>query len=244
MSLKFDHLIAAQDLEQAQYEALAALQRIHKAFTRNEVFPHLAEMIRLKRDMELFVSESDHIRDALPRRISGVDWEEGEVRYEELEGAHLPGFVLEPLTRWLLPKIQTSINEGRTICDFVEEHADFETVGIIPQHQREGYLLIRVDGEDLFRVVRFAAWVLSGEEGWYHSLRTHATWISPELVDGPVDSPASWKQALLDINPDLPNPATFFLNVDVAFPFEETVLPLAKRRLLRYLAGNDARGVS
>jgi len=77
MSLKFDHLVAAQDLEQAQYESLAALQRIQRAFTRNEVFPHLAEMVRLKRDMERFVAESDQIRDAIPRRISGVDWEEG-----------------------------------------------------------------------------------------------------------------------------------------------------------------------
>jgi len=166
------------------------------------------------------------------------------VRYEEVNGDFAPGFVLEPLTRWLLPKIQTTINEGRTICDFVEEHADFETVGIVPHHQREGYLLIRVDGQDLFRVVRFSAWVLSGQEGWYHSLRTHHAIVSPELLDGPVESPNSWKRALLELNPDLPNPATFFLNVDLAFPYEETVLPLAKRRLLRYLAANGEAGVA
>ena len=35
---------------------------------------------------------------------------------------------------------------------------------------------------------------------------------------------------------ELPNPATFKMECDIDFPFEETILPIAKRRLVKRLA--------
>jgi hypothetical protein len=34
----------------------------------------------------------------------------------------------------------------------------------------------------------------------------------------------------------LPNPAVYGIETDLRFPIEETLLPIAKRRLVRYLA--------
>ena len=36
-----------------------------------------------------------------------------------------------------------------------------------------------------------------------------------------------------EADPDLPNPATYRLDSDLVFPVEETMLPIAKRKLLR-----------
>jgi len=40
---------------------------------------------------------------------------------------------------------------------------------------------------------------------------------------------------LVQKNRDLPNPATYLINSKYTYPLEETVLPVAKRLLVRYV---------
>ena len=40
---------------------------------------------------------------------------------------------------------------------------------------------------------------------------------------------------LIEANRDLPNPATYLFETDLDFPFNETILPVAKRKFLRGL---------
>jgi hypothetical protein len=48
--------------------------------------------------------------------------------------------------------------------------------------------------------------------------------------------PSSVKLKLIEERKDLPNPATFFFDTDLALPYQETLLPVAKRRMMRVLA--------
>jgi hypothetical protein len=44
------------------------------------------------------------------------------------------------------------------------------------------------------------------------------------------------KLELVEERRDLPNPATYFTSTEAAYPYEATLLPVVKRRLLRQLA--------
>jgi len=44
------------------------------------------------------------------------------------------------------------------------------------------------------------------------------------------------KSELLRLRRDLPNPAVYSIETDLSFPYDETLLPVAKRRLVRYLS--------
>ena len=48
--------------------------------------------------------------------------------------------------------------------------------------------------------------------------------------------PEALKIDLIKEFPELPNPATYSFNIEVDFPFNETILPIAKRKLIRRLA--------
>ncbi len=48
-------------------------------------------------------------------------------------------------------------------------------------------------------------------------------------------SPQSIKLELLSEKRDLPNPATYFFATTLDFPYESTILPVAKRKLMHYL---------
>jgi hypothetical protein len=39
---------------------------------------------------------------------------------------------------------------------------------------------------------------------------------------------------------DFPNPAVYSIETELSFPIDETLLPIAKRTLVRYISGNAA----
>jgi len=48
------------------------------------------------------------------------------------------------------------------------------------------------------------------------------------------------KSELLSLNPDLPNPAVYAIETQLKFPLDETLLPVAKRSLVRYISSKAA----
>lgn len=227
-----DRFLGSDDLEAAQYRLLAAMQTVHAAYHQGAIYPYLGELIRLRRELDDVLESSEALKQQLPRRIEGVDWEEGAVRYED--AAPLPARV-EELAAWALPRLADAIEEGRTIFEFVEREAELETVGLLPAYQGEGYLVYRDPETGAFRAVRYTASVLTGEHGRYRSLRTSA--LEQDGLDAATAT--AYKEALVEAYPDLPHPATFWVRTDLEFPVEATVLPVAKRMLLRFLTQGD-----
>jgi hypothetical protein len=226
--LTLDCFAAASDEEAARYRILAGLQEARHAFDRTRVYPYLADLIRLRRALAAFLEGVDHFREARRGRVTGVDWEAGTLLRDPQDED--PPLLAEGLARWALPLLTDVLEEGRTLFEFVDEHAALAAVGLIPSYQQEGYLLVPGADGGLF-ALRYAVSVLADERGRYRSLRT-----TPVAADLPPLAPAAvWKEALAAAFPDLPAPATFRLDTDVPFPVEETVLPVAKRKLLRMI---------
>ncbi len=213
-----------RDPEWSRYRVLGGLQEISRAFCDNRVYPHLADLIHLRITLRRLAEQSDALRPRGP--LTGLDLEEGGLRYDEPADAALP---FEHLVAWALPLIETAIEEGRAIYDFVDERTTVEAVGIVPGYQNEGYLLVP-DGEAL-RVLRYAVSLFVRHDERYRSLRTTS------VDEAPGDVPSDeLKRFLTARHPDLPNPATYRVATDLDFPVEETMVPVAKRKLLQYLA--------
>ena len=99
----------------------------------------------------------------------------------------------------------------------------------------------REDG--VLHVLRYTLSIIEGENERHRALKTtHCKTVSQESVD--ID-PSTIKLQLVEERRDLPNPATYFSNIDLHVPYQETLLPVVKRRLVRRLAaesgGTDAR---
>lgn len=213
-----------RDEEGSRYRILGGLQEIRRAFASNRVYPHLADLIHLRAALRRLVEASEPLR---PRgSLKGLDLDEGALRYERPEGAAAP---FDALVVWAMPKIEDAIEEGRAIFDFVEERTAVEAVGIVPSYQDEGYLLVP-DGRAL-RVVRYGVSLFTRADERFRSLRTAS------LDDAPAAAPPHELKRLLTARyPELPNPATYRVATDLDFPVDETMLPVAKRKLLQYLA--------
>jgi hypothetical protein len=222
---------AHRDYESSRFHILSGLQKIRHDFSRNRIYPTLAELIDLYTTLRRIAASSGDISQELPKRIKGIDLESKRIIYEAIEpdGAHLRA--IEEMIHWALPQIQRVIEEGGTIYNFVDSNMRVEEVGILPSYVEEGYLLVPELRRGLLHVIRYEVSIFTSAEQHYRNLKT--TSIRTVPLSSLHFSPASIKMELMRSHPDLPNPATYYFETDLDFPFQETMLPIAKRKLLR-----------
>lgn len=228
--LDIDLFITATDEEASRYRILDGLQHAHHAFARNEVYPALGSLIRVHETLRRLTAAADALREA--GDLTGIDLEMGRLLREAPE---TPSLLAETLARWALPRVEAAVEEGRALYEFAEEHAAVRLVGLLPQYRHEGFLLLP-EGPRL-RVVRYTVSLFDQPDGRYRRLRTAE--VEPVAALLP---PEALKRTLAARHPELPHPATFAVETDLDLPVEPTLLPVAKRKLLHYLAMGGVTG--
>lgn len=224
-------ITAAQDAEWGEYKLLAALKQYREEFNQNKLYPGMAELVEITSTLEAMLRQKEALDGKLPRQITGVDSEKNSLIYSKsadlLLSDSIFGFI-----NFALPQLHEVLEEARTIYEFVEENILIKEVGIIPLYREEGYLLVPDLKKDLLHILRFelSLFTSQGEE-----MRLLKTQVVKELCGNPHDI-NSIKLDLVQEIPDLPNPATYKLETELDFPFKETLLPVAKRRLISHLA--------
>lgn len=232
---------APYDFERAQYRVLAGLRHVEEAFSSNQIYPHLGELIQLYRTLKTILERTEDLKGALPKQIKDVDLKEKKIVYEwpELDQDEMAD--VEELIRWALPRIQTAIEEGRSIFEFVDENLHLEEVGLVPSYKQEGYFLIPDREAEALHILQYSLSIFTSADEQYRSLRTSHLRSLPHR--GVYPSPQRIKLDLVEERRnELPNPATYFIDTDLVFPFEPTVFPVAKRKLMRHLYEEDSGG--
>jgi hypothetical protein len=230
---------AVDDVERTQYQILGGLKKARTAFEDQRVYPHLGRLVKLHGTLMTVLERTEAFRTPETGRITGINWEEKSLTYEwpELEDTEMA--IVEDLIRWALPHIREAIEEGRAVYEHVEENTELETVGIVPSYLQEGYLMVPEREADQLHVLRYQLSMIQEEGEKHRALRTvHCKTVEQEGVDV---HPSSVKLDLLEERRDLPNPATYFSNTAIDVPYQETLLPVVKRRLIRHLAKEMGR---
>jgi len=221
------------DVERTQYKILGGLQQAQQAFDEQRVYPHLARLVKVHGALTTVLKRSEGFRTPETGRIAGIDWDEKSLDYEWPEFERAEMAVVEDLIRWALPHIRDTIEKGTAVYEHVEENLALETVGILPSYLQEGYLMVPHREEDALHVLRYTLSIFTEEGETHRALRTtHCKTVEQAGVD--VD-PSSVKLQLLEERRDLPAPATYFSSIEVEVPYQETLLPVVKRRLVRQL---------
>lgn len=226
---------AANDVEQAQYRVLNEIKIIREAFSNNVIYPHLGRLIALRENLQSILANLDEVRGAHRGELSSVDPDELTLRYDKSRLKDDNMTSVEALIDWAMPLIHDAIEEGRTIFEFVEHNMLLEEVGIIPSYVEEGYVLVPDRGSKRLHILQYKLSIFSGKDDNFRSLRTtHVDSIDTNSI---LPDPTTVKLSLVQEHRELPNPATYVFATDLDFPYEGTLLPVAKRKLMRYLYG-------
>jgi hypothetical protein len=222
-------LTGSTDAEARQYHILAGLQHCNEEFSHNKLYPTLAELVDLRSALIDIMTGMHDIQERMPHVVKEVDLEEGKLVYEDPTNNADLARAAELIT-WALPKIERVIEEGVSIFGFVEEHMQIEQVGILPMYRKEGYWFVPEHKAALLHLLRYEVSLFSASNERYRQLKTSCVC---DVTQGSItESPESIKLRLIEHYRDLPNPATFMCETDLDFPYTETILPVAKRKLM------------
>lgn len=231
MKLSLDMFFTGpNDMELRRYRIHNGLKECRSAFTHNRLYPLLAELVDLHAALIDLMSNMSDIQGHLPHRLKEIDLEEGKLIYEQAGLTDDDLMRASELIVWALPLIKQSIEEGADIFNFVDEHIRIEQVGILPMYREEGYWFVPEHKASLLHLLRYELSLFTSANERYRSLKTTAV---GEIEQSNVQpAPEAIKLQLIEQYRDLPNPATFICETDLDFPYSETILPVAKRKLM------------
>ncbi len=215
---------------------LAALKNYKEQLHKYKLYPVFGELVELSNELNHILESRNNFKSLVSKKIVGIDLENQSLIYEynneeisEDKISKIFDFI-----DWALPKIKEIIDEGTAIYDFVESNMNIKEIGIIPLYKDEGYFFIPSHEVKATFVYKFLLSNIVTSNIPFKSLKTQLLEsIQSSLAAIP---PETIKLDLIKKYPELPNPATYNLETDIDFPFNETVLPIAKRKLMRYLA--------
>jgi hypothetical protein len=225
------------DFELKKYTLLAYLQEVNKYFNANKLYPQLSDLIFHYNNLVAFRENKKFLQEHFPKKLTGIQLEQLQVLYEQIIEDDAMMQELEDIINYAGSKLKKTISNGTEIYEFIEEKLVIFPVGIIPLDNNEGYFLLNEGSHRSTRVYQYRLSIFEKHDEKYRSIRTEyiASWER-----NLVNTYENIKSELIRNKADLPNPAVYSIEVDLNYPVEETLLPIAKRSLVRYITANAA----
>lgn len=142
---------------------------------------------------------------------------------------------IETILDFSIPQMEHYLKEGKKIYDFIEERLKIYPVGVIPLNCEFGYLFLKSGFSPNTEVYEYHITIFENPSEKYRGL--HISYVAT-YEKSIMNTFESIKTDLLRFNKNLPNPAAYVIETEMILPFDETFLPMAKRTLVKRIAGN------
>ncbi len=221
------------DFELKKYTLLAYLQHVNSYFNQNKLYPQLADIVFHYNNIVAFRENRRFLEEQFPRQLTEINIKKLQLVYERMIEDNEMMQELEEIINYSAQKIKSTLQSGTDLYEFVEAKLNIEPVGIIPLDTSEGYLLI-CDGRFNTTVAyQYQLTIYEKHDERYRGLRTDfvETWM--RSVSNSVEN---IKAELIRNRKQLPNPAVYNIETALAYPLEETLLPIAKRSFVKYIS--------
>jgi hypothetical protein len=222
------------DFAKSQRQFYNAINYYSQKFHYYRLYPFLRDLIEVNEVLGLIldkkISLEENIRQIIQSSIlvkNGNDFNNKSDIEHEIN-------VIYDFINWAYPQIQDVVEEGKVIYNFVKQNLSIEQIGIVSKTKDKGIFIIVNKEKDLIQIYHYQIPFLWGGANSSTIMRIRL------MKSFPIEKPFQdiLNTVKIEINykyPYLHNTALFKIDFDFDFPFEETVLPVAKRRLIKKL---------
>mgnify|MGYP007101538134 CR=1 FL=1 len=218
------------DLEYKSYVLLAYLKEVSNAFEINRLYPYLADLVAHYNGLLNIRSEHERLEEAFPKNLRSIR-PNFQLEYEKMGHPESLQEVIE-IIEYSIPLLKKHLQAGQLLYEEFEKSIHIHTVGLLPLLTDEGYLLLSNGNESKTQVYNYSITLFENSVGKYRAI--HTTYVA-EYKRSLSNTPEHIKLELLRINRKLPNPATLTVESERVLPFHETLFPIAKRAVVKYL---------
>ncbi len=225
------------DFEHKKYKLLAYLQDIGRLFSENKLYPQLSDLVFHYNSLLAFREHKEVLQKFFPKRLSAMNLEKLQVIYLQMIQDDDLMQELWEIIEYSLGTMNDTIRQGTEIYDWVEARMNISPVGIIPLHTREGYMLLRNGTAPEIQAYRYRITIFHRHDEKYCGI--HTEYIS-NYRKSFAHTYESVKSDLIQQRTDLPNPAVYSVETGLTFPVDETLLPVARRSLVKFISRQAA----
>lgn len=224
------------DFELKKYTLLAYLQQVNHYFNENKLYPQLADVIFHYNNLVAFRENKKFLQEHFPKKLTGIQLEKLQFLYEQIVEDNELMKELEEIINYSTSTMKRTIKNGTEIYEFIEHKLSIVPVGLVPLDTNEGYFFLS-SGQKTTRVYYYRLSFFEKHDEKYRSIKT-------TFIDNPrrtmTNTYETIKADLIRHRNELPNPAVYAVEIDLTFPYNETLLPIAKRSLVKYISQQAA----
>ncbi len=221
------------DFEYKKYLLLAYLQEAGTTFHQKKLYPKLSELVDHYRHLNLFKAKKLSLEKGFPKEISKLDFEQFKVEYRQLFEDDELLKEIDQIVEFALPEFEKHLGWGKELYEEVEEQLEVFPVGIIPLRKEEGYLFLTDFPRRLVNVYYYSLSIFENVQEKFRGIHTKQLFNYTNSI---TENYEQVKYRLITENPELPAPAAYAIEFKQSYPLSETMLPVAKRSLIRFLS--------
>ena len=220
------------DFEYKKYILLDYLQEINRHFDKSRLYPNLGDLVFHYNNLLAFKQNKTVLQQAFPQRLTKADIEAVKLTYRKIVEDDSSMQEIERIISFALSKMDPALQTGKEIYDFVESCLNIDPVGLVPLMPHQGYFSLRNGGERTNWVYEYQLTIFENKDDKYRGINIQFIDTYEQSI---TNTPEAVKLDLISKYRHLPNPAVYYVQSDVSFPLEQTLLPVAKRSLVKYI---------
>jgi hypothetical protein len=221
------------DFEYKKYLLLAYLQSVDKNFTSNRLYPYLGDLVRHYQNLSTILENKKRMAGFFPKELEAIDLKNFMLRYKAASQDDTLMAELERILDFSIPAIKRYLEEGKDIYEWIERCLNIQPVGVQPLQPFSGFLFLRNGAERQARVFQYTLTIFEQSNEKYRGIST--TYINT-YPTGITNTYESIKLGLIESHRLLVPPAVYVVESEIELPVAETLLPIAKRVLVRQLS--------
>jgi hypothetical protein len=221
------------DFEHKKYILLDYLQEINRHFDKSKLYPNLTDLIFHYNNLLNFKNNKSALQQAFPQRLTKADIEAVKLTYEKIVQDDFSMKEIENIISYALHKMDPALQTGREIYDFVESRLNIDPVGVVPLMPYNGYFSLRNGTDRTNWVYEYQFTIFENKDDKFRGINVQFVNTYEQSI---TTTPEAIKLDLIRRRRHLPNPAVYYVYSDISFPLEQTLLPVAKRSLVKFIS--------
>lgn len=220
------------DFEYKKYVLLAYFQKVKASFDEQKLYPFLSDLYFHYKNLIELKEKKQLIYEKFPQKISKADFEKLKITYQKMINDSDVMKELQDIADYAEPLFKRALDKGRGLYEEIEDRTEIQSVGVVPLYANEGYFFIQREPEQSTRIFKYSITMFENNEDVYRGINAEYLGVEQYQLSNTFEH---MKLNLIRTYKQMPNPATYLIRIKDLYPLEESVMPIAKRLLVRYI---------
>lgn len=225
------------DFEFKKYTLLAYLHAVKAAFGKKELYPFLSDLVFHYRNLITLRENKSLINDSFPAELSPESIQKLELTWNKIIDDDAIMKEIESIIAFALPEFKSSLDEGAQIYDHVESNCEISPVGLTSLYGHEGYLFLSQPPLSETNVYRYQLTFFEQSNETMRGIHMQYVRTTERSLAHTYEH---IKLQLIREFTSLPNPAVYLVHSRLRFPYIQTLVPVAKRLLIKQISSTAA----